>query len=288
MGREGGGDVSRWPAPAKINLFLHVTGRRDDGYHTLQTVFQFLEYCDALKFDQRADAEVRRPTGPQGVAAASDLTVRAARLLQQVAGVRRGVDIHINKSIPMGGGLGGGSSNAATTLVALNHLWGLGLGKPELMALGLRLGADVPVFIHGAAVWAEGVGEQFSPIILPEPWYLIVVPPCQVATAEVFNAPELTRNCPAITIHDFLSGRGENVLEPVVRRRYPEVAAALDWLAGFGPARMSGSGACVFAMFDDRDAAEQVRRQLPADWSGFVARGRNRSPLHAMIEGEAG
>ncbi len=271
----GGG----WPAPAKLNLFLHITGRRPDGYHLLQTAFQFLDYGDALWFEPRNDGRVRRLTEVRGVPAETDLTVRAAELLKAETGCGLGVDIRIDKRLPMGGGLGGGSSDAATTLVALDHLWGLGLGEERLAALGLRLGADVPVFVRGRAAWAEGVGEVLQPIALPEPWYLVVVPPVTVSTAETFGDAELTRNCPPLTIRDFLSGAGGNVCEPVVRRRHPEVAEALDWLSVHGPARMTGTGCCVFAPFARREAADRVLAEVPADWDAFVARGVNRSPL---------
>jgi len=273
-----------WPAPAKINLFLHVTGRRPDGYHLLQTVFQFLGYGDVLDFELRDDGIVRRATPLPGIAPDADLTVRAARLLQRHAGVRQGIEIRIDKHIPPGGGLGGGSSDAATTLWALNCLWGLGLSADELAGLGLRLGADVPVFVHGQAAWAEGVGNILTPLSLPEPWYLVLTPDAQVPTAAIFAAPELTRDCDALTIDGFLSGdQGLNVCEPVVRARYPRVAEALDWLARFAPARMSGTGACVFARFAARQAAEDVWGRLPAGWRGFVARGCNRSPLLAKV-----
>lgn len=268
-----------WPAPAKLNLFLHVTGRRADGFHLLQTVFQFLDYGDALCFTVRDDGVVRRINELPGVAADADLAVRAARLLQAETGCALGVDMAVEKVLPMGGGLGGGSSDAATTLVALNALWRLGLDEERLAALGLSLGADVPVFVRGRAAWAEGVGERLEPVDLPEPWYLVLVPPVGVATAAVFGAPELTRDCPPITIRDFLAGRGGNVCEPVVRARFPAVAEALDWLDRFAPARMTGTGCCVFAAFADEEGAREVVARLPAGWRGFVARGRNRSPL---------
>ena len=269
-----------WPAPAKVNLFLHVTGRRADGYHELQTLFQFLDQADALAFLPRRDGAIRRRFGVGEVSAAEDLVVRAARALQAHAGVEAGAEIAVTKRIPAGGGLGGGSSDAATTLVALNHIWGCGLGGDELGRLGLGLGADVPVFVRGHAAWAEGVGERLTDVEPPEPWYLVVVPPVRVATGTVFSDPELTRDTPPITIRDFLSGAGSNVCEGPVRRRFPEVAAALDWLGARGVApRLSGTGASVFGTFIDEAAARAVRRTLPHGWHGFVARGRNRSPL---------
>lgn len=286
--------ASSWPAPAKINLFLHITGRRADGYHLLQTVFQFLDYGDTLTFAVREDGAVNRVTEVAGVPAASDLTVRAARQLQQLSGTSLGVDIGIDKRLPMGGGLGGGSSDAATTLVALNRLWRLGLCEDELAAIGLGLGADVPVFVRGRAAWAEGVGEKLTPLALPEPWFLVIIPPCHVPTAELFAAPELTRNVQSSKIPAFLSEPSSeqwfNVFEPVVRQRYPDVDNALKWLAKFAPARMSGSGACIFAPFDNEALARQVLAQMPAPavsgWRGFVAKGLNRSPLLTRLAAE--
>lgn len=268
-----------WPAPAKLNLFLHITGRRADGYHLLQSVFQFLDYADELSFALRQDGRVRRVDALAGVAELDDLTVRAARALQQFSGTAQGVDIRLHKRLPMGGGLGGGSSDAATTLVALNRLWGLGLSVDQLAALGLALGADVPVFVHGQAAWAEGVGERLTPIDLPEPWFVVIIPPCQVSTAEIFAAPELTRAAQSIKIPAFLDGQGSNVCEAVVRKRYPEVDKALNWLARYSQSRMSGTGACVFAPFAEEADAGRVLQQLPGPWHGVVAKGLNRSPL---------
>jgi len=272
-----------WPAPAKLNLFLHITGRRADGYHTLQTVFQFLDRADRLYFDITADQAIRRFGGPAGIPATADLCVRAAELLQSLTGTGKGVDIYNDKCLPPGGGLGGGSSDAATTLWALNRLWDLGLDAGELAGLGLRLGADVPVFLRGEAVWAEGIGEIFTPVSLPEPWFLVVMPPVSVSTADIFSAAELTRDTPQMTIRAFLSGAGQNDCESVVRSRYPQVAAALDWLNTHAPTRMTGTGACVFAAFESESAARSVERQLPRGWSAFVARGMNRSPLQAAM-----
>lgn len=276
-------NATSWPAPAKLNLFLHITGRRADGYHLLQSVFQFLDYGDSLAFTLRSDGGIRRNDTLPGVAPEQDLIYRAARLLQEHTRCSRGADIALHKHLPMGGGLGGGSSDAATTLVALNQLWQLGLPQAELANLGLKLGADVPVFIHGEAAWAEGVGEQLTPIDLPEPWFVVIIPPIQVATGEIFNAPELTRDCPPITIRDFLSGCGSNVCQPLVAKRYPAVAEALEWLGQYGRSIMTGTGACVFAAFDARTQAEEVFRQRPSGWQGFVAQGKNRSPLLARL-----
>lgn len=274
-----------WPAPAKLNLFLHVTGRRPDGYHRLQTIFQLLDYGDELELEPRADGVIARPTGPAGVPPEADLAVRAARRLQAAAGVQLGADIRIHKRIPAGGGLGGGSSDAATVLVALNHLWGLGWPADRLAALGLELGADVPVFVHGRSAWAEGVGEALTPVDLPPAWYLVVWPGCQVSTAAVFNDPELTRDTPETTIKGFVSGGGHNDCEAVVRRLYPEVGAALDWLADRAPegGRLTGTGGCVFAQFATAAAADGVLAQLPGRWTGFVARGVAESPLLARL-----
>lgn len=274
-----------WPAPAKLNLFLHITGRRADGYHELQTVFQFLDYGDELRFSPRADGVIRRATDIDGVPEADDLIVRAARLLQAEAGCTQGVDIAIHKRLPMGGGLGGGSSDAATTLVALNFLWGVGLSEDRLAQLGLTLGADVPVFVRGRAAWAEGVGEQLTPVELPEPWYVVLAPAAHVATARLFSDPQLTRDMPPIKIRGFLAGEGCNVFEPLVRAGYPEVDAALSWLAQAAPARMTGTGACVFAAFDTEREARRVAASAQGRWPAIVARGRNRSPLHDTLHG---
>jgi 4-diphosphocytidyl-2-C-methyl-D-erythritol kinase len=274
-----------WLAPAKLNLFLHVTGRRADGYHELQTAFQFLDYGDELWFDVSSSGAIELQTALPGVPAEHNLVLRAARSLARHAGCKRGVRIGMHKRLPLGGGVGGGSSDAATTLVALNSLWGLGLGVNELARLGLELGADVPVFVYGQAAWAEGVGEQLTPLMeLDEPWYLVISPEVSVSTAEIFSAPELTRNAPRLKIRDFLSGVGNNQLQDVVVQRYPEVGRVLDWLSRHRPARMTGSGGCVFAPFPVRQEAESLLRQVPPPWTGFVARGCNRSPLLKKLE----
>jgi 4-diphosphocytidyl-2-C-methyl-D-erythritol kinase len=278
--------VSTWPAPAKLNLFLHVTGRRDDGYHLLQTVFQFLDHGDGLEFEIRRDGKILRSEGNMDVPEAEDLSLKAARLLREHSGTRLGVGIKLRKNLPLGGGLGGGSSDAATTLVALNQLWGIGIQTSELMTLGLRLGADVPVFVGGEAAWGEGIGEKLTPVELPEPWYLVVVPGCRVVTREIFQAPELTRNSAPITIARFRAGECRNDLEPVVRKRHPEVAQALDWLGERADARLTGSGACVYAAFEDEPVVRRLLEALPRGWQGFVARGCNRSPLLKRIEAE--
>ncbi len=275
-----------WPAPAKINLFLHVVGRRPDGYHLLQTLFQFLDYGDELAFRLRDDAVIRRLRDLPGVPEADDLVVRAARLLQAATGCGRGVVIEVEKRIPLGGGLGGGSSNAATVLVALNRLWGTGLDATALAALGVRLGADVPVFVHGQAAWAEGVGERLTPYAPAETAVLVIHPGCHVPTAAVFGAPDLTRTTPLLRIHDFSRACVHNDCEPVTRRLYPEVARALDWLAPRAPARMSGTGACVFACFDTLNAAQAVGAEVPSEWTWFAAWRRNESPLLARLAAE--
>ena len=268
-----------WPAPAKINHFLHVTGRRADGYHLLQTVFQFLDLADELRIDATSDGRIRCRRNYQQVEEQDDLVVRAAKLLQELGGSTRGADIRVDKKIPIGGGLGGGSSNAATTLVALNRLWNTGLSTDQLAEAGLTLGADVPVFVRGFAAWGEGVGEQLEPVELPEDWNLLIYPNVPVATAQVFNAPALERATPRVTLDDFRQGRCRNDCEPVVREICPEVAAALDWLDARADARLSGTGASVFAAFRDKDQAASLLQELPAKWQGFVTRGCNRSSL---------
>jgi 4-diphosphocytidyl-2-C-methyl-D-erythritol kinase len=277
---------SPWPAPAKLNLMLHVTGRRSDGYHELQTVFQFLDFGDRLRFELTKDGSVSLVRSLPGVADDAHLCVRAARALQRAGGVDHGVRIDLEKCLPLGGGLGGGSSDAATTLVALNHLWQLQLPLAELAHIGLGLGADVPVFVHGQASWAEGVGERLEPVELPEPLYLVVCPGVAVSTAKVFARPELTRDSPPITIRAFREGRGRNDLEPVVRALYPEVDRTLSWLATYGPARMSGSGACGFVELADRDLGEALMAERPTGTTGFVAQGLNRSPLRDRLTQE--
>jgi 4-diphosphocytidyl-2-C-methyl-D-erythritol kinase len=268
-----------WPAPAKLNLFLHITGRRDDGYHLLQTVFQFIQLQDEIDFKVLSEDVVTRSSEMAGVDAEDDLVVRAARMLKEKTGCQLGVDINVRKNIPDGGGLGGGSSDAATTLVALNELWKTELSVAELASIGLTLGADVPVFIHAQATWAEGVGEDFTPIEPEESWYLVIHPGCSVATKTIFNKADLTRNTPAITIRDFLEGGGRNDCEFVVRNHYKEVADALDWLSQFAPAKLTGTGACLFAAFSDEHKANAVKEQLPEMWQGYVVKGMNKSPL---------
>jgi len=268
-----------WPAPAKLNLLLRIVGRRADGYHLLQTVFQFVDIADQLSFNLRADGVIKRINSLEGVPEEADLVVRAARLLQQETGTTLGAEIKLDKQLPMGGGLGGGSSDAATTLVALNAIWETGLSEDRLAELGLGLGADVPVFIRGHAAWAEGVGESLSPVDLSEPWYLILVPPCHVSTAEIFSDPSLNRNSPPITLDTFLSGCVENSCLPVVSKRYPEVAHALEWLNQHAEARLTGTGGCVFAAFESEADARRVLEQVPEQYRGLTGRGMNCSLL---------
>jgi 4-diphosphocytidyl-2-C-methyl-D-erythritol kinase len=271
-----------WPAPAKINLFLHVVGRRADGYHLLQTVFRFLNHGDELRFAPRDDGRIVLATPLPGVPPAADLTVRAADLLRLRTGVSAGVTIHLTKRLPLGGGLGGGSSDAATTLMALNRLWGAGLARAELQELGLRLGADVPVFIHGHSCFAEGVGEQFSDVALPPAWYLVTVPSVAVPTSEIFKADDLCRDTPAISPSQWRPGDGHNDLEPVACRLYPEVSRHLQWLRNCGAARMSGSGACCFAEFASEKEARAAHQRLPSGMAGFVAPGLDVHPLERL------
>ena len=275
------------PAPAKLNLFLHVVGRRTDGYHLLQTVFRLVDFSDQLSYRLRKDGKVKLQSPIPGVPEEKDLCVRAARLLQHESGISSGVDIFLEKRIPMGGGLGGGSSDAATTLVALNRLWNLNWKRNRLMELGLKLGADVPVFIFGDNAFAEGIGEKLSIIVLPPAWYLILTPSAQVPTVQVFGSKELTRNTIPIKIPPFSAEHGHNDLEPVVCRLYPEVARYLDWLKQLDNPRiaaMTGSGACVFAEFATEFAARAAFAQLPSDMSGFVARGLDCHPLRDFVE----
>src|SRR5690554_2556179 len=271
-------------SPAKLNLFLHITGRRPDGYHQLQTVFQLLDYGDRLSFRRREDQEITLTPAIPGVAFADNLIVRAAHLLQARARVTAGIDIHLEKRLPMGGGLGGGSSNAATTLVALNYLWECGLTLMELHALGLKLGADVPVFIGARTAWAEGVGERLQAIEMPQKWFIVLRPDCHVSTAEIFSHKDLTRDTPNITVAAFLEQGGRNDCQALVRRLYPPVDEALNWLSQYtSNARMTGTGACVFAAFDSAEEAQHVLAQAPKNLPGFIAQGINRSALFNLL-----
>jgi 4-diphosphocytidyl-2-C-methyl-D-erythritol kinase len=271
---------SEWPAPAKLNLMLRIVGRREDGYHRLQTVFQLLDRGDTIRIRARADGRIERVGGHPGVAPEIDLAVRAARALQALAGDVPGVDIEVCKQIPVGGGFGGGSSDAATVLRALDRLWGLDLGEPRLAGIGLSLGADVPVFVRGRSAWGEELGERLTPLELGPRWYLLLDTGVQVGTAELFQAPDLTRDASPVTISDFVSGRCvENVFQPLVAAREPRVAQALEDLSRFGAARLTGTGGGCFVALDSREAAQAACQQLKARWSVQLACGVDRSPL---------
>ncbi len=272
------------PAPAKLNLMLRIVGRRADGYHLLQTVFQLIDHCDWLRFRLRHDGQIKLNTPLPGVPAERDLTVRAARLLQGQARENYGVEIEVEKNLPMGGGLGGGSSDAATTLVALNTLWNMGLSDEALEELGISLGADVPVFIRGRSAWAEGVGETLTPVVLPESWYVVVIPACPVPTAKVFAAERLTRNSKPITITDFFEGQQTNDCLPVVLDMYPQIRSAVEDLAKQRQhARLTGTGACVFAACASKAEADRVAASLRDKWPLFVTKGMNHSLLHQTL-----
>ncbi|MDM2759603.1 4-(cytidine 5'-diphospho)-2-C-methyl-D-erythritol kinase [Citrobacter freundii] len=281
--------MTHWPSPAKLNLFLYITGQRADGYHTLQTLFQFLDYGDTIDITPRSDGEIHLLTPVEGVAHEDNLIVRAARSLMKAASESNrlpkgsGADISIDKRLPMGGGLGGGSSNAATVLVALNHLWQCGLSVDELAALGLTLGADVPVFVRGHAAFAEGVGEILTPVEPEEKWYLVAHPGVSIPTPVIFNDPDLPRNTPKRSIKTLLKCEFDNDCEVIARKRFREVDAALSWLLEYAPSRLTGTGACVFAEFDTESRARQVLEQAPEWLKGFVAKGVNLSPLHRAL-----
>jgi 4-diphosphocytidyl-2-C-methyl-D-erythritol kinase len=270
-------------SPAKINLMLNIIGRRNDGYHLLETVFQFIDLCDDLQFTVNDEAVVRRLPGNSPVAAADDILLRAAMLLQSRFQVGMGANISIDKRIPIGGGLGGGSSNAATCLLALNQLWGLGQSLDQLSQIGIELGADVPVFVRGRAAWGTGIGEVLEPIELNESVYLVIDPRIEVSSAQIFGAQELTRNNDPLTIRAFLRGSGSNVCEPVVRKLYPQVGEVIDWLSQYAAARMSGTGACVFAAVDSHEQAEAVKSRVPKQWTAYVTRAMNRNPVHQQL-----
>jgi len=271
-----------WPAPGKLNLMLRIVGRRADGYHLLQTVFQFIDRCDQLSFFPRPDNQVRLRTLIPGVPEEQDLVYRAAQILKCDSGFSGGVEIQVEKRLPMGGGLGGGSSDAATTLHVLNQLWGLGYSLDRLVLLGLRLGADVPIFLTGFSAWAEGVGEDLTPIKLSESWYVIAVPDCHVSTAAVFGSEELTRNNIPITMEEFASGWRTNDCLSIVMALYPSVNAVFQRLSELVSARLTGTGACVFAECDNKLTAEQVAVAMSNYCEVFVVKGKNCSPLHKM------
>ncbi|MGZ5030708.1 MAG: 4-(cytidine 5'-diphospho)-2-C-methyl-D-erythritol kinase [Methylobacter sp.] len=273
-----------WPAPAKLNLMLRITGQRSDGYHLLQTVFQFIELCDWITFHPVNDGRISLLKSIPGVPEADDLTVRAARLLKAETGCEQGVCIEVKKNLPMGGGLGGGSSDAATTLVVLNELWGLHLSIEKLMKLGLVLGADVPVFVYGYAAWAEGVGEKLERIDIPEQWFVVIKPDCHVDTREIFLSKDLTRDSKSIRIADFIAGQHQNDCLGVVRERYQSVKDALVDLSEFSEARLTGTGACVFAQFDSEKAAASAYQSLQKKWQAYLVKGANESPLFSKLK----
>ena len=281
------GSAASWPAPAKLNLCLHIVGRRADGYHLLQSAMQFIDLADDLHFFRRPTGVIERVAGSPEIPVEADLAIRAARLLARQVTDSPGVAIAVNKRIPMQGGLGGGSSDAATVLVALNRLWGIGLDVQALADLGVQLGADVPFFVRGRAAWVEGIGERLTPVDFPEIPFLVVKPRAEVSTAAIFQAPELTRNSPVTTIRDFLAGGSRNDCTPSVRGRYPEIAEALDWLGEFGEARLTGTGACVFLATAGVAEAGQLAARLPAHWKGYEAQGLNRSPLLRRLAEES-
>ncbi|QYK04230.1 4-(cytidine 5'-diphospho)-2-C-methyl-D-erythritol kinase [Shewanella zhangzhouensis] len=273
-----------WPAPAKLNLFLHINGRLPSGYHELQTLFQFIDHGDWLDFKVLSTPELKLHSNLGQVVPDSDnLILKAAKSLQNVTGCTKGAEIWLDKRLPMGGGLGGGSSDAATTLVALNALWQLGLDKKALMEIGLTLGADVPVFINGIAAFAEGVGEKLQPVTVAEPWYLVLVPDAHVSTADVFQHPDLPRNTPKLDMASLGPERWSNDCQALVCAKYPQVANALSWLVEYAPSRMTGTGACVFGEFDSQQAALEALAKKPSDMQGFVAKGLNRSPLELRL-----
>lgn len=284
-----------WPSPAKINLFLHIIGRRKDGYHNLQTIFQLLDYGDALTFTPRSDQQINatffyllNPVSQPSILETDNLVLKAAKLLRQYTKNKTipGMDIRIEKRIPIGGGLGGGSSNAATTLLALNYLWQINLSQEELLKLGLQLGADVPIFIKGRTSWAEGIGEKLKPIRLPETWYLVLIPPQTVSTSKLFSDPRLTYNTTAIRIQTFLHGYSKTVndFERVVRQSYPVVAEALDFLNRFAHAHLSGTGSCIFAAFETETQAKLLQKKIESHYPSFISKGLKLSPLHEKLD----
>jgi len=273
-----------WPAPAKLNLFLHINNRRADGYHELQTLFQFIDHCDTLDFKVTKDGKTCLHSNISHTVADNDnLILKAAKSLRNITKYPGGAEIWLDKQLPMGGGIGGGSSDAATTLVALNALWGTGLSKAELAEIGLSLGADVPVFINGFSAFAEGVGEHLQPVFPKEYWYLVIVPNVHVSTTEIFQDPELPRNTPKLTMDRLLSGKWTNDCQQLVAKKHPQVANALGWLLNYAPSRMTGTGACVFGEFELQQQALDVLAKLPASMSGFVAKGTNISPLELRL-----
>lgn len=267
------------PAPAKLNLFLHITGQRSDGYHELQSVFQFIDHHDTLSFTRLANPVIEFQCSDPALDTPDNLVVRAAKKLQEQQTMPQGVRIILDKRLPYGGGLGGGSSDAATTLLALNQLWDLQLSNDALAAIGLTLGADVPVFVRGHAAFAEGVGEQLYPVEPSSPWFLVIDPKVHISTAQLFQHPELKRDCVPVARESWQQQTTENVFEPLVRQLYPEVAKALDWLVEYAPTRLTGTGACLFGAFESQELARAALARMPSQWNGFVARGLNESPV---------
>ncbi len=264
-------------APAKLNLFLHITGRRSNGYHELQTLFQLLDYADTLTFERRDDGVIQLEDN-LGIPVKENLIWRAASKLKTEFPTSYGANIRLHKRLPMGGGLGGGSSNAATTLIGLNQLWGLDVSIAALALLGVQLGADVPVFIHGNTAWGEGIGEKLTPVELPEAWYLVITPPCAVSTAEIYAHPQLPRNTPPISFAEFLSAGGRNDTEQVVCQMFPQIVEAMNWLTPFAQAKLTGTGSSIFARFDSQAQANSVAKQIPTSYHYFIAKGLNRAP----------
>ena len=270
--------MTTWLAPAKLNLFLHVVGQRADGYHLLQTVFQFIDFYDELEFSVRSDSGIHQAVPIDGISEDQNLAILAAKRLQQYTDCKKGADISIIKKIPMGAGLGGGSSNAATTLLALNQLWQLGLGRKELAQIGLEIGADVPVFVQGWNAWAEGLGEELTPIELDSSHFIVIIPPIHVATVEIFSNPKLTRDAKPIKIRDFLAGSSENQMQPVTCELYPQVQQVVDWLGNYGEPQMSGSGAAVFIRANSAQKAEEIVKECPSRWQAIYAKGLTKHP----------
>ncbi|WP_108652094.1 4-(cytidine 5'-diphospho)-2-C-methyl-D-erythritol kinase [Dongshaea marina] len=278
-------ELDYWPAPAKLNLFLHINGRRSDGYHELQTLFQFIEIEDELRFEINDSGKISLKCEPEtDFPAEKNLVVKAARRLQELTGCSLGADIQLSKRIPMGGGLGGGSSDAATTLVALNQLWNLGLSREQLAKLGAALGADVPVFVRGHAAFAEGIGEILTPAHPREPWYLVLVPDCHVSTVDIFTDPELIRDTPKLVVENRSAEAWKNDCQPLVAKKHPEVANALNWLLEYAPSRLTGTGGCVFASFETEAAARETLARAPEALNGFIAKGANVSPLEGVLQ----
>jgi len=275
--------AQEWPAPAKLNLFLHIVGQREDGYYLLQSAIQFIDLCDQLRFTVRADGDIQQSKIINAITQEDDLSIRAAKLLQKTCAIKQGITIELNKVIPMGAGLGGGSSDAATSLLALNQIWECGLNLTELEVLAGQLGADVPVFVRGAASWVEGIGQQLEPVTLPEPWYVVVFPHVHLDTQQMFSNPDLIRNCVAIKMRDFVSQSTQNVFEPIARQQ-PEVERAFQWLNRYSPAKLTGSGSGLFAVCGSQQQVDRIVASCPQQWSAYGVKGLNRSPVLSRCE----